>query len=69
MQQKTKKTSQQSKKNINTEELKNTILSQEEKKEYYSSKFEKIEARVKENLKNQNTDEALKDITIGAMVV
>ncbi|NUJ97164.1 type II/IV secretion system protein [Candidatus Gracilibacteria bacterium] len=69
MQQKTKKTSQQSKKNINTEELKNTILSQEEKKQYYSSKFEKIEARVKENLKNQNTDEALKDITIGAMVV
>jgi transcriptional regulator NrdR family protein len=54
---------------INTEELKNSILMQEEKREYYSNKFEKIGIRVKENLKSQNTDEALKDITIGAMIL
>jgi len=42
---------------------------QEEKKEYYSNKFDKIGIRVKENLKKQNTDEALKDITIGAMIL
>lgn len=70
MQQKTKKIwVQKQQKKINTEELRNSILMQEEKKEYYSNKFDKIGIRVKENLKKQNTDEALKDITIGAMIL
>jgi len=70
MQQKTKKIwVRRQVQKINTEELKNSILLQEEKKEYYSSKFEKIEIRVKENLKKQNTDGALNDITIGAMIL
>jgi type II secretory ATPase GspE/PulE/Tfp pilus assembly ATPase PilB-like protein len=70
MQQKTKKIwVRKQVQKINTEELKNSILMQEEKREYYSNKFEKIGIRVKENLKSQNTDEALKDITIGAMIL
>ena len=51
------------------EQLKNDILKKEEKREYYSEKFKKIEDRVKESLKLQKTDEALRDITLWALVL
>jgi type IV pilus assembly protein PilB len=51
------------------EDLKNHILSTEEKKEYYSKKFSKIEERVRANLVSQSTDEALKDISIWALII
>ncbi|MDD2907107.1 MAG: GspE/PulE family protein [Candidatus Gracilibacteria bacterium] len=51
------------------EELKNEILSKESKREYHSSKFQKIETQVKESLKQQKTDDTLRDITIGALVL
>jgi len=57
------------KKDIKTDELKEQILKQEEKKEYHSSRFKKIEEKVKESLKKQATDEALKDVSIGALIV
>lgn len=49
------------------EQLKENILKQEEKKQYYSEKFKKIEDQVKNSLKNQKTDDALRDITIWAL--
>lgn len=48
------------------DKIKDTILS-EEKKNYFSDKFPKIEKKVKESLANQKTDDALKDITIWAL--
>jgi type II secretory ATPase GspE/PulE/Tfp pilus assembly ATPase PilB-like protein len=51
------------------EELKNEILSKEQKKEYHSLKFEKIENQVKQSLKDQKTDDTLRDITIWALVL
>lgn len=58
------------KKAINKEEeLKEEILLNEDKKEYASSKFKKIEDQVKESLKNQKTDDALRDVTIWALVL
>ena len=45
------------------EELKEKIL-QQDKKEYHSNVFKKIENEVKEALGKQKTDEALKNITI-----
>lgn len=57
------------KKDIQTQELKEKILSQEEKKEYHSERFKKIEDKVKDSLKQQSTDEALKDISVGALIV
>ena len=52
-----------------TEELKNAVLAKEEQKEYRSSKFSKIERQVKDALSQQATDDALRDISIGALVV
>ncbi|MDR1987335.1 MAG: hypothetical protein LBQ24_00765 [Candidatus Peribacteria bacterium] len=49
---------------LDEEQLKEEILLKEEKKEYFSSRFQKIEEKVKLSLKEQKTDEALKDITI-----
>jgi hypothetical protein len=46
------------------EELKEKIFASEEKKSYFSEKFQKIEEKVKASLKNQSTDEALNGITI-----
>jgi len=46
------------------EELKDEILSREQKKEYHSLKFSKIENQVKQSLKEQKTDDTLRDITI-----
>jgi len=51
------------------EELKEAILSHEDKKEYHSNKFQKIEDQVKSSLKSQKTDDALRDITIWALVL
>lgn len=51
------------------EKLKEKILHQEEQKEYRSSRFKKIEEKVKDSLKKQATDEALKDVSIGALIV
>lgn len=70
MPQNTNKTRTRKKKvQVDNEKLKDSILEQEKKKRYASERFEKIEAHVKENLKKQDTDNALRDITIGAMVV
>lgn len=55
-------------KNI-VEELKKEILSKESKKEYHSMKFQKIENQVKDSLKQQKTDETLRDITIWALIL
>ncbi|MDD3794251.1 MAG: GspE/PulE family protein [Candidatus Gracilibacteria bacterium] len=51
------------------EELKDEILSKEQKREYHSLKFQKIERQVKQSLKEQKTDDTLRDITIGALVL
>ncbi len=56
------------KKKLNeTKRLKELILKKETKKEYVSEKFRKIEQKVKESLKKQDTDEALKDLTLWAI--
>jgi len=52
-----------------SELLKEEILEKEAKKTYSSDKFKKIEEKVKASLKKQKTDEALKDITIWALVL
>lgn len=52
-----------------TEELKNAVLAKEEQKKYRSSKFSKIETQVKDALWRQATDDALRDVSIGALVV
>ncbi len=52
-----------------TEELKKAVLANEEKREYQSSKFGKIEEQVKGALWKQATDDALRDVSIGALVV
>ena len=49
--------------------LKEEILKKEEKKEYRSDKFKKIEEKVKQSIKNQKTDDALKEITIWALIL
>jgi len=51
------------------EYLKGKILSHENKKDYSSDRFIKIEEKVKQSLSKQNSDEALKAITIGALVL
>jgi len=48
------------------EELAEKIL-EKEKISYHSKTFKKIEDEVKEALKNQKTDDALRDITLGAL--
>lgn len=52
-----------------SEELKEKIFASEQKRAYSSERFTKIENQVRESLKKQNTDEALKDITIWALVL
>jgi len=49
--------------------LKDNILKKEDKKRYFSERFKKIEDQVKKSLKEQNTDQALKDITLWALVL
>ncbi len=61
-------TSKENIKKVNLK-LKEKILSNEHKKNYSSDRFLMIEKKVKDALKNQNTDEALKDVTIWALVV
>jgi len=52
-----------------TQELKKKVLENEEKHEYQSSKFKKIEDQVTWALSRQATDDALRDISIWALVV
>lgn len=52
-----------------TEDLKNTVLKNEEQKEYQSSKFKKIEDQVIWSLQRQATDDALRDISVWALVI
>ncbi|MDD2871665.1 MAG: GspE/PulE family protein [Candidatus Gracilibacteria bacterium] len=49
--------------------LKKELLENEEKRGYFSERFQKIEDKVKKSLKDQKTDEALNDITVGALVL
>lgn len=51
------------------EKLKEQILLEEEKKSYRSSRFEKIEKQVKDSLARQATDDALRDVSVWALVV
>ena len=51
------------------EELKEKILEKEDEKTYFSEKFKKIEDDVKESLRKQATDDALKDITWWSMIL
>jgi len=46
------------------EKITDKILAEEEKVNYHSEMFSKIEKQVKESLINQKTDDALKDITL-----
>jgi len=55
--------------NQDTDILKKQVLEKENKKEYRSERFSKIETQVKDALKRQATDDALRDISIGALVV
>jgi len=45
------------------QDLKETVLDKEEKKQYHSSRFEKIETQVKDGLARQATDDALRDLS------
>jgi len=47
-----------------TEDLKKVILASEIKRDYRSVKFDKIRQKVSESLSKQDTDEALRDITL-----
>nr|MDD3720610.1 GspE/PulE family protein [Candidatus Gracilibacteria bacterium] len=64
----TKKTKKEQDQTRN-EDLKKWILALEKKQEYSSDKFDKIEGKVKDSIAKQSTDEALSDITIGALVL
>jgi type II secretory ATPase GspE/PulE/Tfp pilus assembly ATPase PilB-like protein len=49
------------------DKLAEKILKQEEWQNYHSTMFSKIEKQAKESLRKQKTDDALKDITLGAL--
>jgi hypothetical protein len=49
---------------VSEDTLKAKILASEEKRGYFSDRFEKIEKQVKDSLVKQKADDALKDITI-----
>lgn len=52
-----------------TEALKKQVLEKEQQRDYHSSKFKKIEDQVKWALLKQATDDALRDVSIWALVV
>ena len=54
---------------VSEDTLKAKILASEEKRGYFSDRFEKIEKHVKDSLVKQKADDALKDITIWALVL
>ena len=54
---------------VSEDTLKAKILASEEKRGYFSDRFEKIEKQVKDSLVKQKADDALKDITIWALVL
>lgn len=58
-----------SSKKIIEEKLKEKILNKEEKKDFYSKRFSKIEKKVKDALSSQQTDQALSDLTVWALVL
>jgi len=51
------------------ETLKEAVLKKEETKKYSSERFGQIEKQVKADLARQATDDALKDISIAALVI
>jgi len=51
------------------EKLKEKILESEQQKSFSSDKFEKIEKQVKDSLKRRETDTALYDLSIWALVL
>ncbi len=66
------KTTKKTKKEIDdtkTEDLKKWILALEKKQEYFSTKFDKIEEKIKDSIAKQSTDDALSDITVWALVL
>lgn len=48
---------------IDSEKLKKQVLEKEDKKQYSSSRFEKIEKQVRDALARQATDDALRDLS------
>lgn len=51
------------------DQLKEEVLKKEAKKEFHSERFLLLEKQIKEDLAKQATDEALKDISIGALIL
>jgi len=54
---------------LESEELKKEILEGSEQKTFHSERFGKIEKQVKSDLARQATDDALKNISIGALII
>lgn len=54
---------------LESEELKREILERSEQKTFHSERFGKIEKQVKADLARQATDDALKNISIGALII
>lgn len=54
---------------LESEELKKEILEGSEQKTFHSERFGKIEKQVKADLARQATDDALKNISIGALII
>ncbi|MDA9129361.1 GspE/PulE family protein [Candidatus Gracilibacteria bacterium] len=53
----------------NTEDLKKAVLAEETSRDYQSERFGKIEDQVKAGLAKQATDDVLRDLSVGAMVL
>ena len=53
----------------NIKDLKQIVLKKDKQKIFHSEKFSQIEQKIKNDLKKQSTDDALKNISIGALVV
>ncbi|MCH8518792.1 GspE/PulE family protein [Candidatus Gracilibacteria bacterium] len=54
---------------MEVEHLKEDVLKKSEQKTFHSSKFLQISKKVKDDLKRQATDDALKDISIAALII
>lgn len=66
---KTTKKSKNEIEDVKQQDLKKWILALEKKQDYSSDKFLKIEEKIKDSIAKQTTDEALRDITIWALVL
>ncbi|MCH2189197.1 GspE/PulE family protein [Candidatus Gracilibacteria bacterium] len=62
-------TTKASTKQKKTDDLKESILASEEKRNYTSERFDLLEKQVKKALKQQDTDTALRDMTTGALIL